>query len=122
MNYMDEYKKTIFLDIDGCILKHQGNMSNILSNETKMLPGVKEKFSDWDKLGYKIILTTGRRESSREFTENQLRSVGLFWDVLIMGCNRGQRVIINDIKPNEDIPMAKAINLLRDEGLLSVNI
>jgi len=119
---MSEYKKTIFLDIDGCILKHQGGMSDIILSEVKILPGVKEKFSEWDASGYKIILTTGRRESSRELTEKQLRQFGLFWDHLIMGCNRGQRILINDIKPNSEQLMAISINLKRDIGLKDVII
>ena len=37
--------KTIFLDIDGCILKHNGgNLSETLYEEPVLLPGVFEKF------------------------------------------------------------------------------
>lgn len=119
---MNEHKKTIFCDIDGCILKHQEGMTNILLNPCQVLPGVKEKFREWDASGYKIIITTGRRESSREFTENQLRSVGLFWDHLIMGCNRGERIIINDFKPGNETPTARSICIKRNEGLDKVNV
>ena len=119
---MNEKKKTIFCDIDGCVLKHQGNLTKIILKPCDILPGVLEKFSEWDSGGHKIILTTGRRESARELTETQLRSVGLFWDVLIMGCNRGERVVINDIKPDSDELTARAICVKRNEGLVNVNI
>jgi len=119
---MNEMKKTIFLDIDGCVLKHKGNMSDIILNDSEILPGVKEKFNEWDGLGYKIVLTTGRRESARKLTEKQLFSYGLFWDHLIMGCNRGERILINDFKPSSDEPTARAICLTRNTGLSNINV
>ena len=119
---MNEYKKTIFLDIDGCVLKHQGNLTKIILNKAKVLPGVIDKFNEWEALGYKIILTTGRKECTRDITNQQLREFGLFYHDLIMECHRGQRVIINDIKPDSNETMAVSINLKRNEGLTGVNI
>jgi FMN phosphatase YigB (HAD superfamily) len=115
--------KTVFCDIDGTLIPHCVDMTGILSSKPNILPGVLEKFNEWDSKGYKIILTTGRKESSREHTEQQLRELGLFWDYLLMGIGGGQRILINDIKPSyPDIPMAVAINLERDKGLGEVNI
>jgi hypothetical protein len=40
-----------------------------------------------------------------------------------MGLGIGPRVIINDLKPGrEDIPMAEAINLRRNEGVEEINV
>ena len=115
--------KTIFLDIDGSILAHLKTMTHILAEKPQILPGVIEKFNEWDGKGYKIILTTGRKESARAHTEEQLRSFGLFWDHLIMGLGGVQRVLINDIKPYDpDKPTAVAINLIRDKGLEGIDI
>lgn len=111
--------KTIICDIDGCILEHQGTLTNIHSNITKLLPGVTEKFNEWNMKSYKIILLTGRPESMRDLTVSQLASFGLFWDVLIMGATRGERILINDIKPTSELNTATAINLKRNEGLAS---
>jgi hypothetical protein len=116
-NNFDNIPKTIVCDIDGCIFKHQGNLCKMITEESILLNGVKEKFDEWDKKAYRVILLTGRRESMRAITESQLRSHGLFWDVLIMGATRGERVIINDLKPSNNTPTARAINLNRDEGL-----
>ena len=113
---------TLFIDIDGCLVNHIGDLSALIENPPKLLPGVKEKFNEWDKKGYRIILTTGRKESIRSLTEQQLTSLGLFWDVLLMGIGGGPRYLINDLKPDSDAPMAIAINLKRNEGLININL
>jgi len=117
----DELKKTIFLDIDGCIFKHHGSGMTGQLTSVELLPGVIERFKLWDEKGYKIILTTGRRESSRKTTEEQLQHFGLFWDTLVMGLPRGQRLVINDMKPGGDFT-AVSINLIRNKGLGSIDI
>lgn len=115
-------KKTLFVDIDGTLIKHTGNLSKQLLNEPELLPDVLEKLNQWDMDGHKIILTTGRKESMRKITEKQLAKVGIFYDQLIMGLNRGERIIINDSKPNNDMITASAIQIKRNEGLTNVKI
>jgi hypothetical protein len=114
--------KTMFIDIDGCILKHRGNLEVQITNPPELLPGVKEKFDQWDRKGYNIILISGRRESSRKITEEQLAQMGIFYDQLILGLGGGDRVIINDKKPNSDSATAFAINLCRNEGFGSIDL
>jgi len=114
--------KTVFLDIDGCIFEHQGQTTCITGNPPKLLPGVKEKFDEWDVKGYNIIITTGRRESFREVTEKQLKAAGLFYDQLVMGIGGGARVLINDLKPYTDEPTAIAVTLERNAGLDGVKV
>jgi hydroxymethylpyrimidine pyrophosphatase-like HAD family hydrolase len=118
---MSELKKTIFLDIDGCIFYHKGNMSEQFS-ESELLPGVAEKMNEWDAAGYKIILVTGRKECMRKITVKQLAKHKIFYDQLVMGINRGERVIINDKKPQNDVIVASAIEINRNEGLKNINI
>jgi len=115
-------KKTLFIDIDGTILKHLGNLSKEILGEPEILPGVLDKLNEWDANGYKIILTTGRKECMRKITEKQLSKVGIFYDQLIMGITRGERILINDIKPNNDMVTASAIQIKRNEGLININI
>ena len=115
-------KKTLFIDIDGTLIKHQGNMSKMFLNEMEILPGVLDKLNEWDAMGYKIILTTGRKECVRKITEEQLLKNGIFYDQLIMGLPRGERILINDIKPGNDMTVASAIEINRDEGLKNVII
>lgn len=93
--------KTIFIDIDGTILRHNGgNLSDTIKEEPQLLPGALEKLNYWESAGYQIIFTTSRKESLRKFTEDQLLKVGISFDQLIMGLTMGERVLINDLKPD----------------------
>jgi hypothetical protein len=74
-------------------------------------------FTAWERKGYTITLLTGRRESHRAETEAQLKSIGIFWDHLLMGIGRGERHLINDLKPGSDQPTTFAHNLVRNSGL-----
>jgi hypothetical protein len=117
----DKRPSTIFLDIDGSILKHFGS-PDLIFVQQPILSGVIDKFREWDAKGFKIILTTGRKESLREITEKQLKFHGLFWDVLIMGLGGGVRYLINDLKPNSNLATAVAVNLKRDGGLSRLDL
>lgn len=122
--------KTIFCDIDGTILEHAGEMDDLifsLTNPTsedspQLLPGVKERFQEWEEKGYNIILTTGRRESLRQSTELQLFVLGISYDQLVMGIGGGQRVLINDLKPDSTGSTAIAICLERNKGMEGVEV
>ena len=113
--------KTIFCDIDGTILKHKGDIKKNLLETPEILDKVNEKFKEWDKNNYKIILITGRKEGNREQTKEQLKSLGIVYDELIMGLPNGDRIIINDKKENGIEYTAYAYNLVRNEGMNNIN-
>lgn len=112
--------KTIICDIDGTILFHYGTQQKQVTLEAKVLPGVLQKIHEWDKLGYNLVLISGRRESTRAVTEAQLQKLGIIYDTLILGVGRGQRVLINDLKPDSENPTAVSINIKRNTGLIGV--
>ena len=114
---METRPKSIFCDIDGCLLYHHGSLSGINDNEAVLLPGVKEAINEWDRKGYRIILTTGRKESMRERTIAQLAKAGIVYDFLLMGIGGGVRVLINDFKPDSKQETAVAICLERNKGI-----
>ena len=116
--------KTIICDIDGCLVEQNGHYANRVSQHVafKMLPGTIDKFLEWDRKAYKILLITARKESSRKQTEKMLSDLGIFYDVLVMGMNTGQRVLINDLKPDSDIETAVAINLPRNKGVSGIDV
>ena len=119
---MDTRPKTIFCDIDGTLVEHQlPSINAIPKTKLKLLPGTIEKFFEWDRKGYYIILVTGRKESLRSNTEKQLSEVGIIYDQLIMGIGGGSRVLINDKKPNGSIT-SFAFNLNRNEGIKDIEI
>ena len=78
--------KTIICDIDGTIFQYspEGTAQIVQENPT-LLPGVLQKFNEWEMKGCRIILITGRRESLREHTEACLTDFGIPFDILIMG-------------------------------------
>ena len=121
-NMENERPKTLFVDIDGTLLYHFGTGNTQSTIDPEVLPGVIEKFDEWDRKGYKLILVTGRRESERFATIKQLRKVGIVYDDLIMGLGGGTRVLINDNKPDSDNPTALAICIKRNEGISNINL
>ena len=114
--------KTLFLDIDGTLVKHENpHVTSLPSHKMTVLDGTIDKLLEWNKKGYIIILTTGRRESNREILEKQLRDAGIFYDQLVMGVGRGTRIIVNDIKP-DGMMTAESFNLIRDGGIKNLQI
>jgi ribonucleotide monophosphatase NagD (HAD superfamily) len=118
---MNKRPKTIICDIDGTLCRHKIPTHNTKPEPLEILPGTLEKLSEWDIEGYNIILLTGRRESMRKSTEQQLADAGIFYDQLIMGVGGGVRVLINDNKPDRDLA-ALSINLDRNVGIGGVDI
>lgn len=114
--YYTEKPKTIFCDIDGTILKHSHKFSDIVLFDPQILNGVLNKFNEWDSKGYKIILTTARKESARAITEKHLSELGLTWDALLMNMTSGVRVLINDKLMMDDPDRAIAVNIVTDSG------
>lgn len=114
-------RKTLFIDIDGTLFKHYGSLQAIFQNEPELLPGVMDKIEEWKFHEHFICITTARPESMRKLTEEQLQKVGLFYDLLIMGLPHGERIVINDSKPNIK-DTAIGISIPRNEGLQKVNI
>lgn len=114
---MDIRPKTIFCDIDGTLVKHVApSIATSPNHKMELLDGTLEKLLDWDKKGYYIILTTGRKESLRDITKKQLSEVGIFYDQLIMGIGGGTRYLINDCKP-EGTKSAFSFNIKRNKGI-----
>jgi len=115
--------KTIFCDIDGTLVKHFPPTKTTNHDvKLELLPGTIKKLLEWDKLGYNIILVSGRRESSRSATEKQLSNLGIIYDQLILGIGGGKRYLINDKKDYSDEEYAVAINLDRNLGIGGISI
>jgi len=119
---MDKRPATIISDIDGTIFRHCGDITRQHLIKPELLPGVKEKFIEWDRSGNRIILISGRRESTRLYTEKQLSENGIFYDQLILGVTGGMRVLINDRKEGSLEDTCKAVNLIRNKGMQNADI
>ena len=115
---MDNRPATIFCDIDGTLVIHsKPTDAQLPSHQLNLLDGTIEKLLEWDKLGYNIILTTGRKESLRNVTRDQLEKVGIIYDI-----GGGKRYLINDFKENNNEPYAYCVNVKRNSGIKNINI
>lgn len=119
---MDTRPKTIICDIDGTLVYHYDpHTVSKSSHKMELLTGAIEKLLEWERKGYNIILLTGRKESMRQVTEQQLRDIGIFYDQLVMGVGGGARYLINDYKPTGE-KAAFAINVERNIGINGIII
>ena len=117
----NEYVKTIFCDIDGTLIK-QVPFELLNENEAEVLPGVYDKFKEWNGLGYCIVLTTARPEHLRNVTVKQLFNFNINYTQLVMGIGREERILINNNsldEPNE--PRALSIAMSRNNGFENLN-
>ena len=112
---MDTRPKTIFCDIDGTLVKHMMPCDVVKPNaKMEVIPGTVEKLLEWERKGYHIVLTTGRKHTARKQTIQQLAEAGITYDQLIMGFGGGVRVLINDRKLDSNDDTAYAVNLDRN--------
>jgi len=110
--------KTIICDIDGTLVAHMKDAKGITSKLHQELPGVVERMNRWENQGCRIILITGRRENLRRITEKALTSLGIPFDMLLMGFADTGRVLIND---EGSYTKAHAVSLKRDAGFDDFN-
>tara|TARA_R110002020_G_scaffold226185_1_gene436599 strand:+ start:1059 stop:1415 length:357 start_codon:yes stop_codon:yes gene_type:complete len=118
---MNNKQKTFFIDIDGTLLKHRGNLHSIITIDPEVLPLVIEKIVEWRRDGHYIVLTTARAQGTRLVTEHQLAKCGIFYDQLVMGLTNGSRVLINDSKSDGTVTAA-SFCVERDKGLGGVDV
>ena len=108
--------KTIFCDIDGTLVHHNNKGIHGQFENTKVLNNTIDAINNWDKSGYKIILTTGRKESMREITSQLLSLLKIPYDQLIMGLPHAKRLLVNDFSETNSFPTAEAINIYRNSS------
>lgn len=111
-----EKKKTFFVDIDGTIFIYR-KFETYKTSEAQVIISSKRYLQQvWDE-GHMIVLTTARPEDLREHTEYELRKNGIPYHKLIMGIERGPRILINDMDPDKPGRRAFAINVTRNGGI-----
>ena len=116
MSVREKGFKTIFSDIDGTLIE-QVNFDDLNPNVVNVLPGVKEKMTEWMNAGHYIVLTTARPEELREVTKQQMLTAGILYHQLVMGIGRDERILINNnSKGTPEVPRALAVDVKRDEG------
>lgn len=96
------------IDIDGVIFKHNSH----LKDTDKIIDNFKS-FINKIPINDKVILMTARNNSYLGATKDSLSLHGIRYDQLIFDLPVGERVLINDRKPN-GLNTAIAVNTTRD--------
>lgn len=113
---------TFFVDIDGTIVKYR-KFSELSESTVTPIQDAIDFVNSYFDSGAIIIITTARPESYREFTENELNTLGVKYHQIVMDCGRGTRVVLNDIDPDKpELPRAVGLNLKRNGGLKDIVI
>lgn len=106
---------TWFFDLDGTILEHRVRVDGVLTGENKLLPGVKELWNEIPADDIIILITARWEEDKQEiidfFNKNNLR-----FDHLLVNMAKGERIVVNDIKPDQGLDTAIGWNVIRNKG------
>ena len=103
---------TWILDLDGTVVRHNGYKTD---GQDSFLEGA-EAFLRRIPADDMIIFLTSRTEEYREQTLRFLRDNHVRFDHIIFNAPYGERILINDDKPN-GLAMAYAVALERDAPL-----
>ena len=103
--------KTWILDLDGTIVKHNGYL---IDGVDTLLPDIEKFLSQMNDNDF-VVIVTARRIEYREQTEQFLREHNIRYDAIIWNTPNGERILVNDIKPN-GLHTAIAINTVRNEA------
>jgi hypothetical protein len=117
-DYVRQYK-TLFVDIDGTLVKSSGKYTPPFWGETE---GIKENIEFLNKLydtgKVCIILTTARTSDARVATLNQLKREGVKYHNIIFDLFHANRTIINDYGTSNPYPTCDAVNIVRNSNEL----
>lgn len=90
---------TLFIDIDGLLIRHSGHgASKQWYEDEPLVDGAKRLLDELERRGCCVVLVTARKECARQATVAQLAKHGLHYDQLVMGVTSGLRVVLNDSK------------------------
>ena len=112
--YMQQFK-TLFIDIDGVLVKNGGEYfepkwgwCEPLEENVKLI----NRLYNTGKV--MIILTTARSDKYEHETIDDLKHAGVKYHRIIYGLLHSQRILINDFANSNPYPSAVAINIRRD--------
>ena len=116
--YVRNYK-TLFIDLDGTLVKSSGKHTPPYWGETK---AIKENVDFINKLydtgKVYIIITTARDKEAKEVTLKQLKREGIKYHDIILGLYHSNRTIINDYGTSSPYPTCDAVNIIRNSNEL----
>ena len=112
--YCDSFK-TLFVDIDGTLMKNSGQYFVPTWGTTTPLTKNVHHLNKMHATGrVRIILVTSRLEKFRDATVKQLEQHGVKYDQILFGMLHASRVVINDYAPTNPYPSAECVNISRN--------
>ena len=107
--------KTLFVDIDGTLVKNSGQYFLPTWGTTAPLTKNVAHLNKLHATGrVRIILVTSRLEKFRDATLKQLEQYGIMYDQILFGMLHASRVVINDYAPTNPYPSAECVNIPRN--------
>ena len=118
-NYCNSFK-TLFVDIDGVLVKNSGQYLPPFWGTTDELKKNTDVIRDLYSTGKtKIILTTARKKEFKKITIQQLKKHNIPFDDIIFDLFHCKRYLINDFSITNPYPTSISINLERDNNNLN---
>lgn len=112
--YCDSFK-TLFVDIDGTLMKNSGQYFLPTWGTTAPLTKNVDHLNKLHATGrVRIILVTSRLEKFRDATVKQLEQYGVKYDQILFGMLHASRVVVNDYAPTNPYPSAECVNIPRN--------
>lgn len=112
--YCDSFK-TLFVDIDGTLMKNSGQYFVPTWGTTAPLTKNVDHLNRLHATGrVRIILVTSRLEKFRDATVKQLEQYGVRYDQILFGMLHASRVVINDYAQTNPYPSAECVNIPRN--------
>lgn len=116
--YREQFS-TLFIDIDGVLVKNSGEFCLPLWGTTGALEKNVAHVNGLHSSGHAhVVLTTSRPESMRDATLEQLRDLGIAHDQIVFGLPHTKRVIVNDYALTSPYRSCDAVNVVRDSDTL----
>lgn len=110
-------KSTIFCDIDGTIVQAQSNKE--YGAPPVVLSGAVDRLLQLEAEDNQIIFTTARPNQYHDQIVEMLQELGFKEFTLLTGLINAKRILINDYNDANPYPRAIAINLRRDQDILT---
>jgi hypothetical protein len=119
----DDYKsqyKTIFIDLDGVLVKNSSEHFNPKWGETEIIKENVELIRNLYSSGKAhIIITTSRKSYLKKQIIKELKQKDIPYHKLILDLFHAKRFLINDFSDTNKYPSCEAINLIRDNNNLN---
>jgi hypothetical protein len=112
--FKSKRRHTWFIDLDGTILRY--NLLKSAVCQDKLLPGVQELWNSIPKQDH-IVLITARPKYLKKHTIKFLKAHGIRYDDIIFNLPNGERILINDDKPNGTV-MSYVWRVKRNQGFI----